>query len=398
MVLSAVKIVGAHPREAPYKIYDEKGLYLLVQPTGGKLWRLKYRYLGKEKKLSLGVFPDTTLKSARQRRDDARGLLSAGVDPGEAKRAEQQGQVIRAANTFQAVAEEYIAKKEMEGLAVVTLSKARWLLKLFEKESLGTRSIAEIRAPELLEAIRGVEQRGNLETAWRMRSFAGRVFRYGIATGRAERDPSHDIRDALTAPQVTHRAALLNPREVGALLRKIDGCGGTASTKYALQMLPHVFVRPGELRSAEWVEFELQAAVWTVPAEKTKMRKPHAVPLSRQILELLGAAHEISGRGRYVFPSPSVGNAPICENTLNNAPRRLGYSKEQMTSHGFRSTASTLLNASGKWNPDAIERALGHGQENGVRAAYNRDAYWDERVRMAQWWSDYLDTLKKGRE
>lgn len=395
MALTNAAIKAARPQKKPYKLYDEKGLYLSIEPTGGRLWRWKYHWDGKEKKQAFGTFPEIGLKDARDRRDEARSLLAAGVDPGQKKKADKQTQALQAANTFQAVADEYIAKREREGLAPVTVYKARWLLTLLAAK-IGGRPIAQITAPELLAALRTVEKRGNLETARRMRSFAGRVFRYGIATSRCERDLSVDIRDALTAPTVTHRAAILKPAAVGALLRAIEGYSGQPSTALALRLAPHVFVRPGELRHAEWAEIDFDKAVWTIPGSKMKMGKDHQVPLSRQAVAILGDAQKVSVGAGYVFPSLSSTKRPISENTLNGALRRLGFAGDQMTAHGFRATASTLLNESGKWNPDAIERALAHGQGNGVRAAYHRGAYWDERVRMAQWWSNYLDDLRAG--
>jgi len=395
MPLTNTAIKAAQSRSQSYKLFDGKGLFLSVEPSGGKLWRLKYRYDGKEKKLALGAFPETGLKEARVRRDEARKLLGAGIDPGAQRKIEKLGKAVRVANTFQAVGEEYIAKKAREGLAPVTLRKARWFLQLLAPK-IGSRPIMEITPPELLAALRTVEERGNLETARRMRSFAGRVFRYGIATGRAERDLSSDIRDALTAPKVTHRAAILDPAAVGGLLRAIEAYGGHSSTVLALRLAPHVFVRPGELRHAEWSEIDLDGAVWIIPGHKTKMGKDHQVPLSRQSLAILELARKLSGGGRHVFPSASSAKRPISENALNGALRRMNFRKDEMTAHGFRATASTLLNESGKWHPDAIERALAHGQDNGVRAAYHRGAYWAERVQMAQWWSDYLDTLRAG--
>lgn len=395
MPLTITAINAAKPRAKAYKLFDGKGLFLSVEAAGGKLWRFKYRYGGKEKKLALGAYPATGLKEARGKRDEARRLLEAGIDPGEQRRVDKLGKTLQAANTFQAIADEYIAKKAREGLAPVTLAKARWLLSLLATK-IGSRPISEITSPELLGALRAVEERGNLETARRMRSFAGRVFRYGIATGRTERDLSSDIRGALTAPKVTHRAAILDPAALGGLLRAIDGYGGQASTVLALKLAPHVFVRPGELRHAEWTEIDFERAVWIIPGHKTKMGKDHQVPLSRQALAILMQAKMFSGDERYVFPSTNAAQRPISENTLNGALRRMNFSKDQMTAHGFRATASTLLNESGKWHPDAIERALAHGQANGVRAAYHRGAYWAERVQMAQWWSDYLDALRTG--
>lgn len=366
-----------------------------MEPSGSLLWRLKYRVNGKEKKLAIGPFPEVGLKEARDKRDEARSLVAAGIDPSQKKKDDRRTQEAQAANTFQAVAEEYIAKKEREGLAAVTLNKARWLLKLLAVK-IGTRPIAQIAAPELLSALRRVEGQEKLETARRMRSFAGRVFRYGLATGRCERNVAADLQGALTTPTVTHRAAILKPAAVGALLRAIEGYTGQPSTALALRLAPHVFVRPGELRHAEWHEIDLEKAVWTIPGSKMKMGKDHQVPLSQQALAILQDARKFSAGEGYIFPSLSSAKRPISENTLNGALRRLGFAGNQMTAHGFRAIASTLLNESGKWNPDAIERALAHGQDNGVRAAYHRGAYWDERVRMAQWWSDHLDMLRVG--
>ena len=395
MALTFAAIKTAHPQAKPYKLYDEKGLFLLVEPKGGRLWRLKYRFNGKEKKLAIGTYPEIGLKEARDKRDQARSLLAGGVDPGHKKKTDKQTQVLRAANTFQAVADEYIAKKAKEGLAAVTLTKARWLLKLLAAK-LGTRPIAEITASELLAALRAVESQDKLETARRMRSFAGRVFSYGLATGRCERNVAADLQGALTAPTVTHRAAILQPAAVGALLRAIEGYTGQPSTALALRLAPHVFVRPGELRHAEWHEIDFDKAVWVIAGSKMKMGIDHQVPLSGQALDILKEARALSNGDSYVFPSLSSSKRPISENTLNGALQRLGFKGDQMTAHGFRAMASTLLNESGKWNPDAIERALAHGQDNSVRAAYHRGVYWDERVRMAQWWSDYLEILQAG--
>jgi len=395
MPLTFAAIKAVRPQDKPFKLSDEKGLYLLVDPKGGLLWRLKYRFSGKEKKLAIGTYPDVGLKEARDKRDEARSLLAAGIDPSQQKKTERRAQILSAANTFQAVADEYIGKKEREGLALVTLTKARWLLRLLAAK-IGTRPIAEITAPELLVALQSVEKQDKLETARRMRSFAGRVFRYGLATGRCERNIAADLQGALTTPTVTHRAAILKPAAVGALLRAIEGYTGQPSTALALRLAPHVFVRPGELRHAEWHELDFDKAVWTIPGSKTKMGKDHQVPLSLQAVAILQEARKYSAGDGYIFPSLSSAKRPISENTLNGALRRLGFKGDQMTAHGFRAIASTLLNESGKWNPDAIERALAHGQDTGVRAAYHRGAYWDERVRMAQWWSDYLDGLRAG--
>lgn len=355
MPLTNTAIAAARPKAKPFKLFDGGGLYLLITPTTGKLWRLKYRYGGKEKKLALGVFPDTGLKEARAKRDAARQLLAEGTDPSSHKKAEKLSRAIGAANTFKAIADEYIEKKEREGLAPVTLTKARWLSERLCAK-IGRQPVAEITVQELLVPLRAAEQEGNLETARRMRSFAGRVFRYAIATGRAERDLSFDIRGALTAPKVTHRAAILDADEVGPLLRAIDDYGGHASTVFALQLAPHVFVRPGELRLAEWEEIDLQKAVWVIPGAKPKMRKDHQVPLSRQSLAILSAARKLSDGKRYVFPSVSSVKRPISENTLNGGLRRMGFDSSQMSAHGFRAMASSLLNdlVSGSLTPSSV--------------------------------------------
>jgi integrase len=393
MALSNTAIRNARPGDKPRKIFDERGLFLLVQPSGGKLWRLKYRYLGKEKKLSLGQYPDVTLKAARERRDEARSLLANGADPTSVKVQVALEAKEAAANTFSAIAAEYIAKIEKEGRAAVTIKKTRWLLSLMER-SLGARPIAEITPAELLVTLQKVEAKGHLETARRMRSLSGRIFRYAVATSRGASDPSALLKGVLVAPKVKHHSAILEPDKVGELLRAIDGYSGQPLAHLALQLTPHLFVRPGELRRAEWSEVDLDKAIWTIPADKMKMRHAHLVPLSRQSLDLFESTKAISAGQRYIFSSLYPGNRPMSENTINAALRRLGYSGDEMTAHGFRSMASSLLNESGKWSPDAIERALAHKEVNAVRGAYNRGAYWNERVKMAQWWSDYLDELR----
>lgn len=298
-------------------------------------------------------------------------------------------------SSFRTVAEEWLEKRRREGLTEVTLEKARWLLD-FAFPSLGDKKIGEIKTLELLEVLRAVEKPGRHESARRLRSVCGRVFRYAIATGRAEHDLTANLRDALITPTTKHHAAITEPEKVGQLLRAIDGFDGQEVTRLALQLAPYVFVRPGELRQAEWSEFDLDKAVWSIPAEKMKMRRPHRVPLSRQSLAILTELREISDRWPHVFPGFVSPRRPMSENTLNAALRRMGYSGEEMTSHGFRAMASTLLNEMGRWNPDAIERQLAHAEIDSVRKAYARGEYWDERVRMMQAWSDHLDELRDG--
>jgi len=378
--------------ERPIKLSDSGGLYLLIQPHGSKLWRLAYRFGGKQKTLAIGVNPTITLKQAREKRDEAKRLLAANMDPSTERRLEKLG--ASTSNTFRVVAKELLMKLEREGRAEATLVKQRWLLH-FAYPAIGDRPVAEITAPEVLSVLRKVEARGRYETARRLRSTCGMVFRYAIATGRAERDPSVDLRGALTAPKVIHRSAIVDPADMGALLRAIEDYDGLPLTKAALKLAPLVFVRPGELRKAEWAEFDLEHAEWRIPAAKMKMRRLHRVPLSKQALAIIHDLGALSGGGRWLFPSVRSTSRSMSENTLNAALRRLGYSKDQMTAHGFKGMASTRLNEMGRWNPDAIERQLAHQESNDVRRAYMHAAeYWPERVKMMQTWADYLDELR----
>jgi integrase len=282
-----------------------------------------------------------------------------------------------------------------EGLAEATIIKARWFLDLL-RPSIGRMPIAEIQPQDLFAALKKIERAGHRETAKRLRSFSSRVFRYAVATARATADPAQTLRGALASPIVKHYAAITDPKALGELLRAIDSYSGEPATLAALRLTPHVFQRPGEVRQMRWSEVDLDQAIWTIPAERMKQRQPHAVPLSRQSVTILAEMRGLTGNGKFVFPSLRSRERPMSENTVNGALRRLGYAGSEMTAHGFRSTASTLLNESGKWNPDAIERALSHAEKNQVRAAYNRGSYWNERVEMAQWWSDYLDRLMVG--
>jgi integrase len=395
MALTDTAIRNAKPKEKPYKVADSQGLYLLVNPRGSKLWRVKYRINGAERKLALGAYPEITLAEARAARDVARRQLAHAVDPNVAKRQARIEATLRAGNSFASVAEELIAKREQEGVSPRTLEKYTWLLKLLGPE-FGRRPVAEITPAELLHELKYHERRGRLETAKRMRSFASRVFRYAAATTRAERDPAQLLLGALIQPRVKHFAAITEPAQFGGLLRAIEDYSGDPAVMHALKLTPHVFQRPGELRQMEWAEVNFEKAVWTLPADKMKMRQPHAVPLSTQAVAILKSMQGLTGKGKYVFPSVRTRSRPISENTVTAALRRMGFTKEQMTAHGFRTSASSLLNESGKWNPDAIERALAHMVSGEIRRIYNQSAYWAERVAMAQWWSDYLDELREG--
>jgi len=397
MALTDTTIRLAKAGDTDRKLADEKGLYLLVTATGSKLWRLKYRIDGKEKKLALGAYPAVGLKEARAKRDEARKAAQSGSDPAIAKREARIAKRIANANTFAAIADEYIAKLEAEGRAAVTVGKTRWLLAKLSP-ALGTRPVAEITPHELLAVLRASERKGQRETARRLRSFASRVFRYAVATARATADPAQPLLGALVSPVAKHHAAITDAVAFGGLLRAIEGYSGQSVTRLALRFTPHVYQRPGEVRQAEWSEIDFDKAEWIIPAARMKQRKPHRVPLSKQAVAILREAETLSGGGRFVFPKLGSPLKPMCENAINQALRRLGYGPDDMTAHGFRSTASSLLNESGKWSPDAIERSLAHADGNQVRAAYHRGAHWPERVEMAQWWSDHLDTLREGAE
>ncbi len=381
-------------RDKPFKATDMHGLYLLVQPNGARYWRMDYRHAGKRGTLALGVYPRVSLKAAREKRASAADMLEKGINPSVYKKITRGLSSVPEANTFKAVAEEWLEKCEAEGRSSSTMDKLRWLIG-FAEPLIGGRPIGELKAPEVLTVLRTVEVRGRYETARRLRSTCSSVIRYAIATGRAERDVTLDLRGALIAPKVKHRAALVEPQRVGELLRAIDGYQGQPAVDFALKILPHVFVRPGELRNAEWDEFDFDGALWAIPGARMKMGREHNVPLSSQVLELLRELRLYTRHSRYLFPSIRSPDRPISDNSINAALRRLGYAQNEMTAHGFRAIASTLLNESRKWHPDAIERQLAHMESNNVRRAYLRGEHWAERVRMMQYWSDHLDKLRR---
>ena len=393
MPLSAVAVKGARPGPRAYKLGDSGGLYLFVQPSGQRYWRLAYRWALKQRTMALGVYPDVGLAEARDKRDAVRKIVAAGRDPLVVAHEEAEA-AMRAAATFRSVAEAWFEKATRDGLAAITLRKQRWLLE-FAYPKLGNRPISQITPSEVYRVLHAVELKGMYETARRLRSTCGRVFRFAVAQGQADRDVCADLRGTLTPPKVKHLGAVTTPTEVGDLMLAIDGFAGYGVTQVALRLAPHLFVRPGELRHAEWAEFDFNERVWAIPADKTKMRRPLHVPLSTQALKIIADIRPISGRHRYLFPCQGKRDRPMCENTLNLALQRLGYGGGRMTAHGFRSMASTLLNETGKWTPDAIERQLGHVDGNSVRRIYARGEYWDERVRMMQAWSDLLDALRR---
>jgi integrase len=395
MALTDTAVRNAKAKPKPYKLGDAGGLFLLVQPSGGKLWRFKYRTEGREKKLAIGTYPEISLADARRRRDEARELVATGLDPSREKQQARHRAKVAAANTFGEIAQEFIDKRKREGLSVSTADKSEYYIARMGP-MIARLPIAEIGAPDLLAVLRRIEAKGNYETARRVLQLSGRVFRYAVATARLASDPSRDLRGALTAPQPKHYGAIVEPKRAGELLRAIDGYEGYGLTKLAMQLAPHIFVRPGEMRHADWSEIDLDAGLWIIPAEKMKMRRPHQVPLSTQSVEIFRQIHAITGPKGYVFPSIRSRARPMSENTINAGLRRLGFTGDEMTAHGFRAMASTLLNESGKWSPDAIERALAHGDDDRVRAAYHRGAHWNERVAMCQWWSDHIDALRSG--
>jgi integrase len=395
MPLTDTAIRNAKPQDKQYKLTDEKGMYLLVNKAG-KYFRLDYRFGGKRKTYALGVYPDVKLQEARKKRDDARRLIADGVDPVQVRKANKAIQVEQSENTFEAIAREWHTKYSPNWAK----SHAKKIIRRFELYIfpwLGSRPISEITPPELLGVLRKIEKRGILESAHRAQQNCGQVFRYAIATGRAERDTSADLRGAIAPVKHGRMATITEPKKIGELLRVIDGYEGTPIAKCALNLAPLVFVRPGELRHAEWSEIDLDKAEWRIPAKKMKMNAPHIVPLSKQAVTLLKEIQPLTGLGRYVFPSIRTTERPMSENTILAALRRLGYTKEEMSGHGFRAMASTLLHEKG-YKSDIIERQLAHAERNSVKASYNYAQHLPERCEMMQAWADYLEKLKSGQQ
>lgn len=391
MALTDTAIRNAKRSEKSLKLFDGGGLYLLVHSNGGRWWRLKYRHGGKEKLLSLGTYPEVGLKDARAKRDEARKLLAAGVNPSEARKAKKAAQ--SEGNTFGAVAREWHLK-----YARLWVSEhADKVVRRLECEVipwLGVRPVREITAPEILTVLRRIEARGALDTAHRVHQNLGRIFHYAIATGRAERNPAIDIRGALAPVQGGHHAAIVEPKAVGELLRALDGYQGTPEVRAALRLAPLLFVRPGELRKAEWNEIDLEAAEWRIPGSKMKTGDPHLVPLSDQAIAVVSDLRPLTGSGCYVFPGVRTASRPMSENTVNAALRRLGYTKDQMVGHGFRATARTILDEVLGFPAHLIEHQLAHAVRDPLGRAYNRTAHLPERRKMMQQWADYLDELK----
>jgi integrase len=389
-MLTDTAVRNAKPKAKPYKLTDERGLYLLLAPSGGKLWRFKYRLMGREKLLSLGVYPDVSLARAREKRDEARRLVADGIDPSAKRKAEKMA----SADTFRAVAEEFLTQRE-KGWAPTHASKVKarleWLYPF-----IGNRPIGAIEAPELLRPVRTIEECGKGETAKRTLLNAGQVFRFAVATGRAKRDPTADLRGALAPVRANHHPAITEPKALGALLRAIDAYPGEPVTRAALRLLPLVFTRPGELRLAEWAEFDLDRATWSLPSQRMKMKQPHIVPLSTQAVAILRDLHPITGRRRLVFPSLRSHDRPMADATLTVALRRLGFTRDEVVPHGFRATARTLLDEVLGVRVDLIEHQLAHAVKDPNGRAYNRTAHLADRRKMMQEWADYCDSLKNG--
>ena len=404
MPLTALAVRNALPAAKIYKLADGGGLYLEVHPNGARYWRLKYRIHGKEKRLALGVYPEVSLADAREGREKARRLLRDGVDPGVVRKVEKLRAKHAAELTFDGIANEWLSAQRHE-LSSATYAKKRWICDQLLFPWLAGRPVDAIEPAELLAVLRRTESRGKLESVHRAKQLASAVFRYAIWSGRATRDPAADLRGALRASVPSKRAAITDPKLVGPLMRQIHGYAGNFVTCAALKLAPLLFVRPGELRGAEWAEFSDDLfcdsvatgvmPVWRIPAGRMKMREEHLVPLSSQAVVILRELHAVTGRGRYVFPSVRSSTRPLSENTINAALRALGFDKQTMTGHGFRAMASTILNEQG-YPPDVIERQLAHAERSKSRKPYNRAEYLSQRRTMMQAWADYLDGLRLG--
>ena len=393
MTLTDTRIRNAKPELKSKKLFDERGLYIEISPAGGKWWRLKYRIAGIEKRLSLGVYPDVSLKEARDRRDEARKLLADGIDPSKNRKAIRAAAVDRAANSFEVVTREWFAKFSPEWAP----NHSTRVIRLFERDifpMVGGLPISEVTAPELLKVMRRIEARGALDTAHRARGNCSQVLRYAVATGRCLRDPSVDLRGALPTVKEEHFAATTDPAKLSGILRAMDGYEGDLVVRCALRLAPLVFVRPGELRHAEWKDVDLKAAEWRYTVTKTDI--PHIVPLSKQAVAILKELYPLTGEGRYVFPGARSAQRPMSDNAVLAAMRRMGIGKEEMTGHGFRAVARTILDEVLGFRPDFIEHQLAHAVRDPLGRAYNRTAHLPERRKMMQKWADYLDKLKAG--
>ena len=393
MALTDAKIRALKPRDKTYKISDFGGLYLSVTSKGSKLWRQKYRFNGKEGTLSFGPYPEVSLKEARDQRDEAKANLKKGFNPSDLKRKAAAKELGKSEHTFNKVADSFVKKLTKEGRSPATLSKLNWLLKDARKD-FGHIPIATITAPMILKTLRKREKLGHYETAHRMKSRIGGVFRFAVASGITDNDPTYALKDALIRPKVTHRAAITTQEGLKELLKAIEDYTGSRQTIIALKLLMQFACRPGELRQAKWDEFDLEAQIWSIPADRMKMRRAHKVPLPKSSLRQLEELRELTGWGDLLFPAQTSSKKPMSDNTMNQALFRMGFRKDEITPHGLRSTFSTFANESGLWAPDVIEAYCARQDRNAVRRAYNRSIYWDERVKLANWWSAELNLLQ----
>jgi len=395
LALTDAKIRALKPKEKAYKVSDFGGLYINVTAKGSKLWRLKYRFNGKEGKLSFGAYPDISLKEARALKDEARSQLASGFNPSVMKRQAIADELGRSEHTFNKIADQFIHKSIKDGKSPATLKKLEWLLKDARKD-FGHMPIPDITAPIILKTLRKREKLEHYETAHRMRSRIGGVFRFAVASGITDNDPTYALRDALIRAKVTHRAAITTKEGLKELLAALDEYTGSPTTVIALKLLMQFACRPGELRQARWEEFDIEKHIWSIPSDRMKMRRPHQVPLPEISLQLLEELKALTGWGELLFPAQTSSKKPMSENTLNQALRRMGFTPEQVTSHGFRSTFSTFANESGLWNPDAIETYCARVDRNVTRRSYNRSIYWDERINIADWWANELAKMMSG--
>lgn len=393
--LTDLKVQKAKPTDKKYKLADGGGLFLLITPSGGKLWNLKYRFNDKEKRLSFGAYPSVSLADARQRREDARKLLANGVDPGEVKKAQKAATVANAENSFEVVTREWHEKFKGKWVA----SHAQHKLERFEKNVfpwIGKMPISEVKATDVLALLRRIESRNLLDTAHRVKMDCGQVLRYAVATGRAERDCTADLKDALPPVKGGHFSAPTDPKAVSQMLKAIDGFTGSFVVQCAMKLVPMLFVRPGELRAAEWSEIDLDTAEWNIPGHKMKMKEPHLVPLSTQAVAILRELQPLTSQSKYVFPCNRSPLRCMSENAVNAGLRRLGFEKSEITGHGFRATARTLIHEVLGFSPDAIEAQLSHAVPDRLGRSYNRTQHLAERRKIMQTWADYLDGLKSG--
>lgn len=395
MPLTDTKIRNLKPKQKPYKVADGGGLYVQVTPQGSKLWRCRYRFEGVEKLLSFGAYPVVSLVRAREKRFETKKLLAEGIDPRAKEKADKAEKEAITEHTFEKIAQELVAKLRHEGKAEVTLKKKQWLLDMAIAD-FGQMPVRDVTPALILSTLRKVEARGIYETAKRLRSTIGQVFRYAVATARVDSDPTYSLRGALIAPKVSHMAAIISRKDFGRLVQAIwEYEDGAPSTRAALKLMILLYPRPGELRLSLWEEFDLENATWTIPAARAKMRREHVKPLPKLAIEILEKLQFETGSNYRVFPSAIARDKPISENTMNQALRRMGFQKDEHTSHGFRASASSLLNESGRWNEDSIEAELAHRGADQVRRAYHRARYWEERVKMADWWASEIRSFLK---